>query len=201
MTYLKIIEPAGKDKQYKARVLIECVCGKRKILDRYKVLSEQTVSCGCKKSELISLSKTTHGLSDTRIYKIWVSMHLRCEKNYANNYERYGGRGIKVCKEWYNFNNFFNDMSKSYIKHTKEYGEKNTSIDRIDNNKGYSKNNCKWETVKNQARNRRSNRLFTYNGKTQCLTDWCIELNLKYEKIIQRINKLNWPFEKAITIS
>ena len=117
-------------------------------------------------------------MSNTRIYHIWTDMKTRCNCTNSNVYRLYGGRGIKSDKYKF-FIDFYDDLFDSYIKHCKEYGVKNTTLDRIDVNGNYEPSNCRWVTLQEQNNNRRSNRLITYRGKTQNLTQWCKELNIK----------------------
>lgn len=104
-----------------------------------------------------------HGLVNTKSYKIWSNMKDRCFNKNNSQYKNYGDRGISVCAEWMDFKNFFADM-----------GEKpnGMSIERLDNNAGYSKKNCKWASAKEQSRNRRANTFITYKNKTKCIAEW-----------------------------
>lgn len=98
-----------------------------------------------------------HGMSYTRIYMTWKNIKKRCINPNCKDYKNYGGRGITVCYEWLEFENFKNDMYESYLENIKQYGEKNTTIERKCNDKGYSKENCKWATRSEQNSNQRDN--------------------------------------------
>ena len=102
-------------------------------------------------------SLVKHGLRRTRFYTIWANMKQRCLDKNKDNYKWYGGRGIKICDAWFLFTNFRNDMYKSYVEKVGILGEKNVSIDRIDNDDDYYKENCRWSTMKQQCNNRNNN--------------------------------------------
>src|SRR3990167_4739861 len=108
-----------------------------------------------------------HGLHGSSFYNVWRSMLKRCNNKNHKSYKRYGGRGIKIL--WSSFEDFAQDMYQDYQKHCEEFGSRNTSIDRIDNNNNYYKKNCKWATWKEQAKNRDNkntiNNLGTYYVK------------------------------------
>lgn len=132
-----------------------------------------------------------HGMSRTPIYRAWVAMKRRCQNVNDVEYKNYGGRGITVCKEWEN--NFCEFYKWAISNGYKDY----LTIDRIDNNKGYSPANCRWVDMKTQCNNRRNNRLITYNGKTRTMAQWAVELDINYRTLKSRINKSNWSIEKA----
>lgn len=121
-------------------------------------------------------------------YKVWKGMRARCNapcNKYRGNYQKLG---IKVSKRWDSFDNFFEDMGKRPINHT---------IERIDSEKDYCKENCRWATRLEQAKNRKGfNRYYTYKGKTLCVKDWAKEFSINYTTLIARLKKM--PFEKAI---
>jgi len=167
--------------------LWRCDCGNSKDIITGKVTSGQTKSCGC----LAKVNAVKHGLIDTKEYIVWSNMKARCLNPKSSVYKNYGGRGITICNEWVNsFVTFFNDMGQCPV---------GMSLDRLDNDKGYSKENCKWRTVTEQNRNRRSNVLVTYNNIEKPLTQWCDELNLNYKQVFARIHQLHWSIEKALT--
>ncbi|MGB1272517.1 MAG: AP2 domain-containing protein, partial [Endozoicomonas sp.] len=125
--------------------LCRCDCG----ADTYSTVGAlkrgHKKSCGCLKIELFKKNATKHGMSGTGEYSIWEHVIQRCTNPNNDRYSKYGGRGIKVCKRWMSFESFIFDMGpRPTQKH---------SIDRIDNNKGYSPSNCKWSTHTEQARN------------------------------------------------
>ncbi len=134
-----------------------------------------------------------HGLSYNRFHRIWRAIVLRCA-NKSNPI--YGGRGITV--GWKSFEEFFLDMNDSYLEHCELHGEKNTSIDRIDVNGNYSKDNCRWATRLEQNNNRRSNHMLEYQGKTQSLADWSREVGLTYDTIKLRVRR-GWSVEKVLS--
>lgn len=139
--------------------------------------------------------KEKHGLSKTRIYRIWRLMKRRCYNQNSENYHRYGGRGIKVCDEWRNsFMNFYNwSMSNGY--------NDNLTLDRKDNDADYMPSNCRWATFKDQENNRGNfNIKITYDGKTQTLMQWAEELGIPFQTLRYRVVESKWPVEDAFMI-
>lgn len=137
-------------------------------------------------------------MTGTRFYQIWCSMKQRCFYPKHNRFKNYGGRGITICKEWIDFENFFNDMHESYKIHSKEYTERNTSIDRIDSQGNYTKDNCIWNTLGKQNLNRTNNHLLTYKGKTKPLTQWAREKGFKRGLLENRLRR-GWSVEKSLS--
>lgn len=132
--------------------------------------------------------------SRRRLYIIWHNMKNRCENPSHKAYRNYGGRGIKVCERWKYFEYFCIDMIYNYQQHVNEYGEKDTTLDRIDNSCNYELSNCRWATITEQVNNRR-NTIRLKNGES--LTDYCRRNNLRYKTIINRL--LNgWEIDEAI---
>ncbi len=141
-----------------------------------------------------------HGLSQTRFYRIYRGILRRCYNKRSSYYHRYGGRGITVCEDWNKFENFINDMYNSYKVHVSKYGEKNTTINRVNNNRGYNKANCSWVTVKEQSNNSDNCHYLEFNGKKQSMTMWSRELGISYNTLRNRINNLGWSTEKSLTV-
>lgn len=147
---------------------------------------------------MFDMIREKHGMATTRFYSIWQNMRRRCYDTTRHNFLYYGGRGIRV--EWDTFNQFFTDMYPEYLKHSEKNGEKNTFIERINNNKNYSCENCRWSTRSEQVRNRRSNIYLTFNQKTQCLKDWSIETGINRLTIKKRLNN-GWSVAQALTVN
>lgn len=140
---------------------------------------------------------------NSHLNKIFNGMKQRCYNVNYNRYNDYGGRGIKLCAEWNNREldrNKRGRFSKGFLAFEKwalnnGYIE-GLTIDRIDNGKDYSPDNCRWITYKEQANNRRNNRCITYNGKTQTIAQWAEELNMNPRKLRSRL-RYGWSIEKA----
>ena len=136
----------------------------------------------------------THGMGHTRFHKTWCELKYRC--NNTNN-PKYGGRGIKCL--WKSFEEFRDDMYELYLEHIKKYGRKNTQIDRINNNGHYCKKNCRWATLKQQARNKRNSRVLEYKGQRKSLAEWADIMGMNYKALEHRLNRSKWTVEKALT--
>jgi hypothetical protein len=157
LTILKEVDPLVTPGGQKFRqCLIRCSCGELFKTQAHHLRSGNTSSCGCKRREALLLSNTKHGERHTRIYRIWCNMKSRCTNPNIRSYKNYGANGIDVCKRWESFDLFFEDMNKGY--------REDLSIDRINPFLGYSKENCRWATPKEQANNKRSNFKPNTNG-------------------------------------
>jgi hypothetical protein len=136
-------------------------------------------------------------MKGSRLYGIWSQMKARCNNPNHASYSLYGGRGITVCERWMRFDNFISDMLEEYEAHSARYGETNTTIDRIDNSKGYSIDNCRWATPKVQRRNSSQSKYYTYKGKTITAGEISDKYGIKYETIESRLRR-GWTIDKVI---
>lgn len=135
------------------------------------------------------MGKTIHGMSGTPTHAVWLAMLQRCTDPKCANYPRYGGRGIKVCERWKSFANFIEDMD---VRPSRFH-----QIDRMDNNGDYAPGNCRWSTAREQANNRRSNRLISFAGETRTLFQWAEHIGLKPRTLWARI-KAGTPLAIAL---
>jgi len=166
-----------------------CECGNYTEARLWSLKSGHTTSCGCKYRERSHFNQyrhnaLKHGMWESRIYHIWASLKSRCNSTHKD----YGGRGITYDPKWETFEGFYEDMKSGYSD--------NLSIDRIDVNGNYSKENCRWATTKEQSNNRRNTTFITYDNKIKTISEWCNELNLSVKKIGGRIRK-GWSPERA----
>jgi len=140
-----------------SRWLVKCSCGKEWVTLKQSLTRGAVKSCGCKRREAFIKKITKHGMSRTKIYKNWYGMLDRCNNKKSKVYFRYGGRGISVSKEWHDFEKFYSDFGK--------YQPQGGTIDRIDCNGDYSKENCRWATIAEQQENKRNTRRVIYKNK------------------------------------
>lgn len=189
LTIIKEVEKA----RGRRRFLCECECGSKTIVALTSLRNGNTKSCGCLKSEKTRernlRTKTTHGKTGSREYHSWVSMIQRCNNKKDPAYKRYGGRGITVCKSWIKFENFYKDMGNR---------PENKSLDRIENNRGYYKENCSWNDKYVQNNNKRNNIYYELKGKKMTLTQWAVLKGINSSTLWSRVRRYNWPFEKAL---
>jgi len=176
------------DRRDKSRVILWrclCECGNEIVARAASLKSGRVRSCGCWARERV----TTHGMTNTPTYKSWRSMLGRCRNPNDPAYHNYGGRGITVCERWNQFENFLADMGEM---------PEGLTIERGDNNAGYSPTNCVWATRTTQARNTRFNRMITFQGVTLCMKEWSERLGIPYVTLYTRF-AAGWSIERALS--
>ena len=191
LVVLKESEPTSTNKR---NWLCQCDCGSIVVKSDHSLRYNGTKSCGCIQKE--QLAKRNHenrkwDIKNDRIHRIWGAMKHRCYSENDTHYSNYGGRGIKICDEWLNDFEAFQEwvLSNGYSD--------NLTIDRIDGDKGYYPENCRWATQKQQANNFSRNKILEYEGEKHTLTEWCEILGLNYGRTKARINACGWTVEEA----
>lgn len=157
-----------------------CKCGNKSIVESSKLKGGYTKSCGCYSRELIRNVNRKTGMSRSRLYSTYRNMLNRCYRAKGKFYHHYGGRGITVCDEWLGENGFENFM---YWSMKNGYSEE-LSIDRIDNNKGYSPDNCRWVDLFIQANNKRNTKYISINGVVDTVANHSRKYGISYWNLL-----------------
>lgn len=176
ITINKTLQKVENGKHYRYLVGYDCDCGKTGFICPRAAIKMK--DCGCRAAVKRWAKRGGHRKAGTPIYQIHQSMLRRCNDARSKQYKSYGGRGIKVCEEWHSFENFYRDMGD------KPFGD--ASIDRIDNDAGYCRENCRWATKEEQANNRRSNVYIEHNGEKLTLAELARKTGIKHQTIISR---------------
>ena len=176
-----------------AQWLCQCECGSEPVVVYGTSLKRgHTRSCGCLHDESLRTNAIKHGDSYSKLYSVYTSIINRCYNKNDKRYDDYGGRGIYVCKEW----------RESYVVF-KEWSIKNgyaegLTIDRINNDDGYTPNNCRWTIRKIQQNNTRFNHLIEYNNEIKTIAEWAKEFNINYNTLYLRLYR-GWSIGDALT--
>lgn len=177
---------------------VECLCDCGNSITRmFAMIRNGSIkSCGCLNTEsrrkTCKQNATTHGLGKPPEYKVWAAMKQRCNNPNSPSYKNYGGRGITLCEAWnYDFAAFYYDMGP---RPTPSH-----SIERINNDLGYSKENCEWATLDKQSKNKRTTVRFPFNGYMLTLGEISEITGIKRSTLSQRIYAYKWPLEKAFS--
>lgn len=183
----------GGNKRY---YLCSCICGKE--FETSDESARKGVSCGCKHIEYSKTgnAKRTHGMSKSKFHNTWTGMKGRCSNKHNQDYYLYGGRGIKVCKRWQNFESFKEDMYDSFLEHMEKHPY-DTSIDRIDSEDCYCKENCRWATAKIQGRNTRRVNQLVIEGISHYRSDWCKIAGIDRKSLDRRL-AAGWTPKQAV---
>lgn len=197
LVIIKEVEPIKRKSYNERRVLCKCDCGNTKVVSLYPLIIGKISSCGCYRKE----KAKTHGESfrkydsdkvTRKIHSIWHGMKCRCNTASSGSYERYGSKGVKVCKEWENnFYAFYNwSLANGYAD--------GLTIDRIDSDGDYEPSNCRWVDYVLQANNRKTNVRLCYNGESHTIAEWSNLLNISRNVLYNR-KKKGWSDEKTLT--
>ncbi len=187
---LIVVSFSRMDERQQSKWNCLCDCGNICEVAGTNLRRGTTHSCGCFVGDRNREIRTTHGRKRTAEYRIWGGMKQRCRNENYQSYPRYGGRGIDYCERWESFENFFEDMG--------ERPSSEHSIGRIENDKGYYKDNCQWELPKQQQNNLSSNRRISIDGVEKTATEWAERYGMDVMRFFGRL-KLGWEPLKALT--
>lgn len=181
---LTVVKESNKGEKGRKSILFlcECDCGNQKIVSKSGLNHGNNKSCGC--------IHKTHGMRGTRFYESWCNMKARCDKPQNKRYANYGGRGIKIDPRWREFKEFYKDMHEGYSD--------DLTLDRIDVDGDYCKENCRWSDLKTQANNTNRNHYIEYKGHRYTIAEAAEKFNIKYSALFYRLTKAGWSVEKAI---
>lgn len=163
-----------------------CDCGGTTTVQGGTIRTGRQLSCGCLQRE----KATKHGMEKTDTYTVWAQMKARCLNPNHRSFPRYGGRGIEVCQKWMDFQGFLEDMGEKPIG--------KFSLDRIDNNGSYCKENCRWTDSKTQSNNKGNNHTLTVNGISRTVTEWAEAFDISPITLRSRL-RAGWDVNKALT--
>lgn len=175
LTVVRLLPKDGKHRKWEC----QCDCGRAHVTRAVNLQRGDTTSCGCKSAEIRERFKTAFlkhgqrrgrkpGEKESPTYASWYAMKSRCAARVGGASRWYAANGIEVCERWKSFENFLADMGPR---------PPDMTLDRINVEKGYLPSNCRWATRREQRLNRRDTKLYTYAGKTLCLTDWIREIS------------------------
>lgn len=180
---------AGTNRHKAAKWNCECDCGKSCVKLGHLLRSGKTTSCGCYHRKQAADRLTTHGESKSGLWHTWKNMVDRCLNPSSKQYADYGGRGISVCDRW----------AASFLEFMSDMGAKPSAgmtLERVDNDAGYSPENCRWASRKDQARNKRSNVVIELDGERLVLADWAKRIGITANALTLRLYR--WPLRKAL---
>lgn len=189
-TYLTAIEKIGKTANGTFIYKCLCKCGKYVEVNANSLKMGGTKSCGCWMKERASERFSTHGLSGTRIYKIWSNMMGRCYCHTNSRFKTYGQRGITVCDRWHSFENFYEDMKDGYSQ--------NLTLDRKLVNGNYEKENCQWIPRSLQSDNKTNTRYLEIDGIRRSVKEWASISGVKGRIILQRFDRYHWDAKSSV---
>ena len=173
-----------------------CDCGNHHEALSHNLLQGAVKSCGCLQRETGTINGLKHGMHNTRLYRVWAAVKVRCYSKSHPTYKNYGARGIGMCSDWRNnFQSFYDwAMANGYDETADRYA---CTLDRIDVNGDYGPDNCRWVTQKQQCNNTRHNLTVTIDGTTKTVAEWCDDSGVNRSTAYSRIRN-GWQPERAV---
>lgn len=176
--------------------MFRCMCGNQSEEQAGNIISGKSKSCGCLSRELTSLNFKKHGDSRPgnpfhKLYMVWSSMKARCLNRRNSRWLDYGGRGISICERWMDYENFKEDMGRMY--------RDGLTVERVDNDNGYSPENCRWGTQTEQQNNKRTSRFLILRGETLTVSQWARKLGVSAGLLHTRIRR-GWSVERTLSL-
>ncbi len=184
-----VIEFAGRDARGDAIWTVRCVCGNVRVRKVVLVRGGYVKSCGCTVGRKVAERHTTHGQTDSHLYRVWKNMVQRTTNPRCPNWRHYGARGIGLCDAWRSFHNFMRDMGSTY--------RQGLWIERIDNDGDYTPSNCRWATRREQYRNRRAN-VWVETPRGRMIAEDAAAIAGVDPKTIAKRIRTGWPFAKLL---
>lgn len=196
---LTVTSRAPRNKFGQTQWACRCLCGKSTVVPANSLKRKHTKSCGCLRVDKTGETKKTHGFSRKNkveiFYKKFRTMCTRVNNPNSDQFHNYGGRGIQCL--WESFETFYADMHESYVLHVKQYGRNRTTLERIDNNGHYCKENCRWATPLEQSRNKRSNKILSFRGEEHCVSEWAEILGVSQFTLYSRLAR-SWSTDRVL---
>lgn len=197
-----VIKEAGRNKSGGVMFLCRCSCGAERVVEGRSIRAGTSKNCGHNRIEKLREAgrkgAIKHGGRNERLYAVWQGMKSRCYNPKSRFYQRYGGRGIIMCPEWKDDYNEFRiwALNNGYDQNS---SRGMCTIERLDNNSGYSPDNCVWATSKTQCNNRSSNHIIEAYGESHTLTEWAEKIGVRKDTLRRRICVYGWTPERAVT--
>jgi hypothetical protein len=185
-----VVERRGSMPYGGAGYLCRCDCGSEKLIGATTLRKGNSTGCGCVSLQLLVKRSTTHGLTNHPLYGAWCRMKDRCYYEKHLHFDRYGGRGIKVCERWLTFENFYSDNLGRW--------KPGLTLDRENNDGDYSPDNCRWTTRLVQTRNRSNTVKMTLNGETLSIGEWAERIGVSRNALYLR-RRMGWSDERSLT--
>lgn len=196
LTVIKEI-PKAERKSPDFKWLCKCDCGNETISTTSKLINGHQVSCGCKRTERVAQLNRKYKCTNKHLYGVYKAMINRCTNENDPSYHNYGGRKVTVCDEWLNDFDAFADwaLSNGYVLDAPQW---QYTLDREDNEKGYSPDNCRWVTMQVQQNNKRTCRMIEYGGETHSIADWARIYGMKYKYLYNRLTYQGMTLDEVI---